>query len=70
MLSEVIYKIQSVMRHHELPKELAWMDTLVEMDELTALREITTQLTKIQFDQDVQLNRSDRKSTRLNSSHG
>ena len=45
MLSEALYKIQSVMRHHELPKELAWMDTLVEMDELTALREITAQLT-------------------------
>ena len=40
-----------------------WIDLTVqpdqvEMDELTALREITAQLTKIQFDQDVELNRS------------
>lgn len=46
------------MRHYDLPKELAWMDTLNEMDELTALKEITAQLTKIQFDQDMHLNRS------------
>ena len=58
MLSLALHKIQSLIHHHELPKELAWMDTLVEMDELTALREITAQLTKIQFNQDVQLNRS------------
>lgn len=58
MLSLALHKIQSVMRPPTLPKELAWMTTLVEMDELTALKEITAQLIKIQLDQDAPLRRS------------
>lgn len=58
MLSLVLHKIQSVMRPPTLPNALAWMTTLAEMDELTALKEITTQITKIQFDQDAPLRQS------------
>ncbi len=58
MLSLALHKIQSVIRPQELPKELAWMTTLAEMDELTALKEITAQLAKIQFSHDAPVRRS------------
>ncbi len=50
MLSTVIQKIQSALHQQDTVKNLVWMDTLTEMDELDALREITAQLAKIQFD--------------------
>jgi hypothetical protein len=49
MLVTVKHKIQAVLHPQDAQKNLGWMDTLTEMDELTALKEITAQLVKIQF---------------------
>lgn len=45
-----MHKIQSVLHHHEMQKNLGWMDTLTEMNGLDALKMTTAQLAKIQFD--------------------
>lgn len=50
MLSNVMHKIQSVLHHHDMQKNLGWMDTLTEMNGLDALKMATAQLAKIQFD--------------------
>jgi hypothetical protein len=50
MLATVKHKIQAVLHPQDAQKNLGWMDTLTEVDELTALKEITAQLVKIQFD--------------------
>ena len=50
MLSTIVQKIQSVLHQQDEVKNLVWMDTLTELDELEALKEITGQLAKIQFD--------------------
>jgi len=50
MLSNVMHKIQSVLHHHDMQKNLGWMDTLTEMNGLDALKMTTAQLAKIQFD--------------------
>jgi hypothetical protein len=49
MLATVKHKIQAVFYPRDAQKNLGWMDTLTEMDELDALKEITSQLVKIQF---------------------
>lgn len=49
MLTNVMYKIQSVLQTQDVQKNLEWMDTLTEMSEMDALKEITSRLTKIQF---------------------
>jgi hypothetical protein len=49
MLATVKHKIQAVFYPQDSQKNLGWMDTLTEMDELDALKEITSQLVKIQF---------------------
>jgi hypothetical protein len=49
MLATVKHKIQAVFHPQDAQKNLGWMDTLTEMDELEALKEITSQLVKIQF---------------------
>jgi hypothetical protein len=49
MLVTVKHKIQAVLHPQDAQKNLGWMDTLTEVDELTALKEITAQLVKIQF---------------------
>ncbi len=50
MLASVIQKIQTVIHHQEVQKNLGWMDTLTNLDELDALRETTAHLAKIKFD--------------------
>jgi len=45
-----MHKIQSVLHHHDMQKNLGWMDTLTEMNGLDALKMTTAQLAKIQFD--------------------
>jgi|GEM_PF-974202 len=50
MLSNVIQKIQTVLHHQDVQKNLGWMNTLTEMDELSAIKTTTAQLTKIQFE--------------------
>jgi len=45
-----MHKIQSVLHHHDMQKNLGWMDTLTEMNGLDALKMATAQLAKIQFD--------------------
>ncbi len=50
MLTSVIEKIQTVILHQEMQKNLGWMDTLSKMDELDALKETTLHLAKIKFD--------------------
>jgi hypothetical protein len=50
MLATVKHKIQAVLHPQDAQKNLGWMDTLTEVDELTALKEITARLVKIQFD--------------------
>jgi hypothetical protein len=49
MLTSVIQKIQTVMHHQGVQKNLGWMDTLANLDELDALRETTVHLAKIKF---------------------
>jgi hypothetical protein len=49
MLATAKNKIQAVFYPHDVQKNLGWMNTLTEMDELEALKEITSQLVKIQF---------------------
>lgn len=51
MLASVIQKIQTVIHHQEVQKNLEWMDTLSHMDELDALKETTLRIAKIKFDQ-------------------
>lgn len=58
MLSVTLHKIQSVMRHETLPEELAWMDTLTDVDELTAVNAVKAKLTDIPFNQIEQLEHS------------
>jgi hypothetical protein len=50
MLASVIQKIQTVIHHQEVQKNLEWMDTLSNMDELDALKETTLRIAKINFD--------------------
>ncbi|MGB7816513.1 MAG: hypothetical protein WBL28_09215 [Methylotenera sp.] len=49
MLSNVMHKIQTALHHQEVQKNLGWMDTLTEMDALSALKMTTAQLAKNQF---------------------
>ena len=49
-------KIQTAIHHQVLAKNLVWMNTLTEMDELAALKETTARLAKIQFDSKQALN--------------
>lgn len=49
MLSTVMHKIQSVLHQQEMQKNLGWMNTLTEMDDLEVLKETRTQLAKIEF---------------------
>jgi hypothetical protein len=57
MLTSVIQKIQTVMHHQEVQKNLEWMDTLNNLDELDALKETTLRLAKINFDTGATLKR-------------
>ena len=57
MLTSVIQKIQTVIHHQEVQKNLGWMDTLSNLDELDALRETTARLAKIKFDRGDALKR-------------
>lgn len=57
MLASVIQKIQTVIHHQEVQKNLGWMDTLTNLDELDALRETTARLAKIKFDRGDTLKR-------------
>jgi hypothetical protein len=50
MLTSVIQKIQTVIHHQEVQKNLEWMDTLTNLDELDALKETTVRLAKIKFE--------------------
>ena len=52
-----MHKIQSVLHHQEVQKNLGWMDTLTNMDELDALKETTKRIAKIKFDTGVTLKR-------------
>lgn len=56
MLATVKHKIQAVLHPHDAQKNLGWMDTLTEVGELAALKEITAQLVKIQLDSTKNLN--------------
>lgn len=58
MLSNVMHKIQSVLHHQDMQKNLGWMDTLTEMDGLDAIKMTTVQLAKIQFDSIENLDRN------------
>ena len=57
MLTSVIQKIQTVMHHQEVQKNLEWMDTLNNLDELDALKETTLRIAKIKFDTGATLKR-------------
>ena len=57
MLANVIHKIQTVIHHQEVQKNLEWMDTLTNMDELDALKETTLHLAQIKFDAGATLKR-------------
>ena len=57
MLANVIHKIQTVIHHQEVQKNLEWMDTLTNMDELDALKETTLHLAQIKFDTGATLKR-------------
>ena len=50
MLAVVIQKIQTAIHQQAVQKNLGWMDTLTDMDELDALKETTTRIAKIRFD--------------------
>ena len=50
MLTSVIQKIQTVIHHQDVQKNLEWMDTLTNMDELDALKETTLHIANIKFD--------------------
>ena len=56
-LLAIKHKIQSAIHHQVIEKKLEWMHTLPEMDELAALKEITTRLAKIQFDSSKSIHR-------------
>jgi hypothetical protein len=57
MLANVMHKIQSVLHHQEVQKNLGWMDTLTNMDELDALKETTLRIAKIKFETGATLKR-------------
>lgn len=52
-----MHKIQSVLHHQEVQKNLGWMHTLTNMDELDALKETTLRIAKIKFDTGATLKR-------------
>jgi hypothetical protein len=56
MLATVKHKIQTAFHHHQLEKNLEWMNGLSAMDELEVLEEVTAHLTKIQFNADKKSN--------------
>ena len=56
-LLAIKHKIQSAIHHQVIEKKLEWMNTLPEMDELGALKVITTRLAKIQFISSETINR-------------
>ncbi len=58
MLATVKHKIQSALYPQDAQKNLGWMNTLTEISELDALKEITSQLVKIQFDSNETLKRN------------
>ena len=55
MLALVRHKIQSVFNHHQLEKNLEWMNDLTSMDEIEALTLVTKQLAKVKFSADKKL---------------
>ena len=55
MLALVRHKIQSVFNHHQLEKNLEWMNDLTSMDEIEALTVVTKQLAKVKFSADKKL---------------
>lgn len=55
MLSAVKLKIQSTLHREDDVENLAWVNTLQEMDSLEALRKITERLSKIQFKSNTSL---------------
>jgi uncharacterized protein YqgV (UPF0045/DUF77 family) len=57
-ISAVMHKIQTVLHRQQMPDNLGWMNTLIEMDELDALKETTSRLARIQFDSNEMLKRS------------
>ena len=57
MLANVMHKIQTVLHHQEVQKNLGWMDTLTDMDELDALKETTMHIAKMKFDTGATLKR-------------
>ncbi|HSF71510.1 MAG TPA: hypothetical protein VLA25_04400, partial [Methylotenera sp.] len=57
MFTSVIQKIQTVIHHQEVQKNLEWMDTLTNMDELDALKETTVHIAKIKFDRGATMKR-------------
>lgn len=57
MLANVMHKIQTVLHHQEVQKNLSWMHTLSNMDELDALKETTLHIAKIKFETGATLKR-------------
>jgi hypothetical protein len=57
MFTSVIQKIQTVIHHQEVQKNLEWMDTLTNMDELDALKETTVHIAQIKFDRGATMKR-------------
>jgi hypothetical protein len=55
MLSAVKLKIQSTLHREDDIENLAWVNTLQEMDSIEALRKITERLAKIQFNSNISL---------------
>ena len=55
MLAMVKHKIQSAFHHHQLEKNLEWMNDLTSMDEIAVLSAVTTQMAKIKFTADKKL---------------
>jgi hypothetical protein len=57
MLANVMQKIQTVLHHQEVQKNLGWMDTLSQMDELDAIKETTVRIAQLKFDSGATLKR-------------
>lgn len=57
MLANVVQKIQTVLHHQEVQKNLGWMDTLSQMDELDAIKETTMRIAQLKFDSGATLKR-------------
>ena len=57
MITDVIQRIQTAIHHQGVQRNLVWMDTLTDMNELDALKETTAQVVKLDFDSNATLKR-------------